>query len=65
MHKDELQKLRGKVTEDLLKDRQSDQDALWQLKLDLTRGKVKNVKEIHKLKRRIAVINTILKEKNN
>lgn len=65
MRKDELQKLRGKVTEDLLKDRQSDQDALWQLKLDLRRGKVKNVKEIHKLKRKIAVINTILKENNN
>lgn len=65
MRKDELQKLKEKIGEELLKDRKSDQDALWQLKLDLMSGKVKNVKEIHKLKRRIAVINTILKEKNN
>lgn len=63
MRKDELQKLKEKSKEELLKDLQSNKDILWQSKLDLVAGKVKNVKEIHKLKKQIAVINTILKEK--
>ena len=62
MKKDELQKLKEKNQEELLKDLQTTKDNLWQLKLDLAAGKVKNVREIRKLKKVIAVIHTKLKE---
>lgn len=62
MKKDELQKLKEKNQEELLKELQTNKDNLWQLKLDLTAGKVKNVREIRKLKKVIAIIHTKLKE---
>lgn len=63
MKKDTLQKLRDKSKEDLQKELKENRENLWQLRNDLARGKVKNVKEIHKLKKVIAVINTLLRGK--
>ena len=64
MKKDTMQKLREKNDVDLLKDLQNDKDKLWQLRVDLVSGKVKNISEIQKLRKNIAVTNTILKEKS-
>ncbi len=63
MKKDKLQKLRDKSKEDLQKELKAAKDNLWQLRADLAGGKVKNVKEIHGLKKTIAVVNTLLNEK--
>jgi ribosomal protein L29 len=63
MKKDTLQKLRDKNKEDLQKELRVTKDNLWQLRADLASGKVKNVKEIHKLKKTVAVVNTLLNEK--
>lgn len=60
MRKDQLQKLKEKTAEELKKELQLNKDNLWQLKLDLANGKVKNAREIHSLKKVIAVINTLL-----
>jgi len=65
MKKDVVQNLREKSESDLQKERQTKQDALWKLKTDLAAGKVKNVRQIHQLKKEIAVINTLIKEKAN
>jgi len=63
MKKDELQKLREKTGEELKKEFQASGDNLWKLKADLAAGKVKNVRQVRSLKKSMAVINTILKEK--
>ncbi len=63
MKKEDLKKLREKTEEDLKKDLQKDKDSLWNMKKDLASGKVKNISEIHRLKKTIAAINTLLKEK--
>lgn len=60
MKRDQLKKLKEKPSEELKKELQLSKDNLWQLKLDLASGKVKNVREIRSLKKVIAVINTIL-----
>ncbi len=62
MKKEDLKKLREKTADDLEKDLQKDKDSLNKKK-DLASGKVKNIREIHMLKKIIAVINTLLKEK--
>lgn len=64
MKRDELKNLRSKPAEELKKEAKMIHDKLWQLKADLVSGKVKNAKEIHKLKNQIAVINTIINEDN-
>ncbi len=63
MKKDTLHKLREKDEAELIKDLQADKDKLWQLRADLVSGKIQNVSEIRKLKRNVAVINTVLREK--
>ncbi|MEK9186296.1 MAG: 50S ribosomal protein L29 [Patescibacteria group bacterium] len=60
MKSKELEQLKTRPVEDLKKMAQEHRDRLWQLKSDLAAGKVKNVKEIHKAKRDIAQILTIL-----
>jgi len=60
MKRDQLKKLREKSVEELKKELQLSKDNLWQLKLDLASGKVKNVREIRSFRKAIAVINTIL-----
>ena len=44
---------------------QNDQEKLRQLRFDLSAGKVKNVREIRKIKKDIARILTILCQKEN
>lgn len=63
MKKEPLQKLREKTGEELKKELQTSGDNLWKLKSDLAAGKVKNVRQVRNLKKFMAVINTILKEK--
>lgn len=65
MKKNELQNLREKTAEDLLKELQVIKDRLWKLVQDLKSGKVKNVREIRKLKKTAAVIQTLIKEKES
>ena len=60
--KTDLQNLRGKNDIDLLNDMKTDKDYLWQLKMDLAAGKVKNVREIRKVRQRIAISKTLIKE---
>jgi len=62
MKKDVLQNLKGKSATDLSKELQSAQDSLWQLRSDVQGGKVKNLKEMRKMKKMIAVIKTIMEE---
>ncbi|MEK9170378.1 MAG: 50S ribosomal protein L29 [Patescibacteria group bacterium] len=64
MKKTDLQNLRGKNDIDLLNDMKTDKDYLWQLKMDLAAGKVKNVREIRKVRQRIAISKTLIKEKS-
>jgi large subunit ribosomal protein L29 len=55
------QKLEGEL-EKLLKE---DRERLRQLRFDLSSGKIKNVREIRKIKREIARVLTLLKLKFN
>ena len=63
MKKEELKKIREKNVTDLAKESQTSKERLWQLRMDLASGKIKNVSEIRKLRKRIAIINTIIKGK--
>lgn len=63
MKKDELLQLSNKPEIELRKDLASLEDRLWLLKNDLAAGKVKNVREIKKIKKTIARILTILNAK--
>ncbi|NCN53025.1 50S ribosomal protein L29 [Candidatus Wolfebacteria bacterium] len=65
MKKSELQKLRDKNVVDLSKEVKEDKDRLWQLRMDLASGKIKNISEIRKLRAKIATTNTLMSEKNN
>jgi len=62
MKKNDVKNLREKNDQELQKDLQVSKDALWQLSTDLAAGKVKNVREVRKLKQKVAIINTILQE---
>ena len=63
MKKADLQNLREKNEVDLKNDLLVEGDNLWRLKNDLASGKVKNVSEIRKIKNRIAITKTLIKEK--
>lgn len=52
--------LQEKPLEELQKELLTAKDRLWQLKNDLFSGKVKNISEVHKLKKKIAAINTLI-----
>ena len=60
MKKADLQKLKENSAEELKSELLLIKDNLWQLKLDLANGKVKNVRQVHNLKKKVAVINTLL-----
>lgn len=62
MKKEQIKKLRAKNKEELAQELKSNQDKLWQLRLDVANGKVKKVSDIKKLKNTVAVINTVIKE---
>lgn len=64
MKKNEIEELRRKSLDELKKIVTADREKLRQLKFDLAAGKVKNVREIRKIKRRIAQALTVLREKS-
>jgi len=57
--------LKQKSTGELKKKLQENREKLRQLNFDLSSGKVKNVREIRKVKKEIARILTLLCQKNN
>ncbi len=56
-----LEELRKKTKEEMLKILQDDREKLRQLRFGLAAGKVKNVREIRKIKKEISRILTLLK----
>lgn len=58
-----LAELRQKTKEELKKTLEESRDKLRQLRFDLSAGKVKNVREVRKIKKMVAQILTLLKEK--
>jgi len=58
----DLTELRQKSKTELQKILQSSQEGLRQLRFDLAAGKIKNVREIRKIKKEIARILTLLKQ---
>ena len=64
MKKTELQKLKNKTTAELEMEAKTLKDNLWQLKVDLAAGKIKNALIISQTKKNIARINTLIKERS-
>ncbi|KKU85314.1 MAG: 50S ribosomal protein L29 [Parcubacteria group bacterium GW2011_GWA2_47_8b] len=60
MKKNELEQLKNKPVGELKRNLMEHRDRLWNLKTDLAAGKVKNVKEIQKVKKTIARILTFI-----
>ncbi len=58
----DLTELRQKSKNELKKTLQDSQERLRQLRFDLAAGKIKNVREIRKIKKEIARILTLLNE---
>ncbi|MDP3729642.1 MAG: 50S ribosomal protein L29 [bacterium] len=65
MKQDIIKNLRDKTDIDLGTELGKNRDHLWQLQADLAAGKVKNVRAIHTVKKTIAVIETILTERQS
>lgn len=65
MKKRELQELKKKPIETLQKELRAEHERLSNLRFDLSLGKVKNVREVRAVKKHIAQIATLLKEKEN
>ncbi len=55
--------LRAKTQSELQKLLQDNRERMRQLRFDLASGKVKNIREIRKVKKMIAQVLTLLKEK--
>lgn len=62
MKKTDIQNLRKKSKEELTLDIAGNADKLWQVRNDVLNGKVKNVREVRRIKKLIAVAKTILSE---
>lgn len=62
MKRKEIEQLKTKPAEELKKSLAEHKDKLWSLKTDLAAGKIKNVKEIKKLKKDIARELTLLNQ---
>ncbi len=60
MDKKSFQEIKNKPVNELQAMLKDLRDKLWQLKVDLASGKVKNIKEIKEVKRDIARILTII-----
>ena len=60
MKKNQLEQLKNKPVGELKRNLMEHRDRLWNLKTDLAAGKVKNVKEIQKVKKTIARILTFI-----
>ena len=65
MKRKELEQLRNKPEPELHEDMKKKKDTLWDTQVDLRAGKVKNIREVRALKQAIAIIQTILKEKQS
>ena len=59
-----ISELRQKTESELKKILRESREKLRQLRFDLVAGKVKNVREIRKIKKEIAQILTLLKQKH-
>lgn len=64
MKKKEFEQLKIKPVDELKKNIVEFKDKLWQLKVDLAAGKVKNVKEIKNIKRSIAQTLTVMNQES-
>ena len=64
MKRRELEQLKSKHSEELMKILKEHREKLWSLRVDLVSGKVKNVREIHSHRRQIARILTVLNQAN-
>lgn len=62
MKKKDIQQLKNKPVADLANQLKEMRDRLWQLKIDLAAGKVKNVREIRATRKDVARVMTIIKE---
>ncbi len=60
-----IKELRQKSKDDLNKILQDNREKVRQIRFDMSSGKVKNVREINKIKKDIARILTILNEKSH
>ncbi len=60
MKKKELEQMKTKTVGELEKNLVEYRDKLWSLRTDLAAGKIKNVKEIKKTKKAIAVALTLI-----
>ncbi|HEY4499756.1 MAG TPA: 50S ribosomal protein L29 [Candidatus Paceibacterota bacterium] len=65
MKKKALEQLRNKPEAELREEMKKKKDTLWDMQVDLQSGKVKNVREIRSIKQTIAIIQTVLREKQN
>jgi len=63
MNKDNLKKLREKTIKELNEDIKKTQKELFRLRMDQQIGKLKNLRSISTKRKEIAVIKTIIKEK--
>lgn len=63
MDKKQFLETRNKPVVELKKTITELQNKLWQLKVDLASGKIKNVKEIHAVKKDIAKLLTCIQQK--
>jgi len=59
-----IQELREKTAKSLLNMLENDKEKLRKLRFDLAAGKVKNVRSIRAVRKDIAKIKTVIKEKN-
>ena len=62
MKKREIQELKARPAADLAKMIGEGNEKLRQLRFDLAAGKVKNVSELHKIKKNVARMHTFIKE---
>ncbi len=60
MDKKQFKEIKNKSLSDLQKEMQALRDGLWQLKVDLNNGKVKNVREVRSIRKDIARVLTVI-----
>jgi ribosomal protein L29 len=60
----EIQELKTRPAADLARMIKESNEKLRQLRFDLAAGKVKNVSELHKIKKNVARMHTFIKEGN-
>ncbi len=65
MKKREIQELKTRPPADLVKMIRESNEKLRSLRFDLAAGKVKNVSELHKIKKNVARMHTFIREANS